>query len=84
VPLQMGAYAVFPPALSARASWGQYLRKHPTPALDTGRFSCDQTLRKVEAVTLTYRASFRKTMFGRLSYPAHFKKRGLRTAVYPA
>ena len=23
-------------------------------------------------------------MFGRLSYPAHFKKRGLRTAVYPA
>ena len=35
-------------ALSARASWGQYLRWHLTPALDTGRFSCDQTLHKVK------------------------------------
>lgn len=48
MPLQMGAYATFPPALSARASWGQYLRWHPFPALDTGRLSCDQTLRKVK------------------------------------
>lgn len=35
-------------ALSARASWGQYLRWHLTPALDTGRFSCDQTLHKIK------------------------------------
>lgn len=48
MPLQMGAYAVFPPALSARASWGQYLRWRPFPALDTGRPSCDQTLHKIK------------------------------------
>lgn len=48
VPLQMGAYAVFPPALSARASWGQYLRWRPFPALDTGRPSSDQTLHKIK------------------------------------
>ena len=47
-------------ALSARASWGQYLRWRPFPALDTGRPSCDQTLHKVKEQKGAWRLSVRR------------------------